>query len=132
MARRPVRRLRRTRVGVHVMEPAVLVAVSWRRGPIERMEYGTAGGSDGSLAMLFVGFAFIRGSDWGFRGAFALAIAEAALYALGKFYFGDISPSKLSDNDHFLWEISMSQSWFMPGAAIGALLLLLTIGFAAL
>ena len=70
------------------------------------MEYGTAGGSDGSLAMLFVGFAFIRGSDWGFRGAFALAIAEAALYALGKFYFGDISPSKLSDNDHFLGKLA--------------------------
>jgi hypothetical protein len=84
------------------------------------------------LPMLFVGFAFIRGSDWGFRGAFALAIAEVALYALGKFYFGDISPSKLDDNDHFLWEISASQSWFMPGAVMGALLLLLTIGLAAL
>ena len=84
------------------------------------------------LPMLFVGFAFIRGSDWGFRGAFALAIAEVALYALGKFYFGDISPSKLDDSDHFLCDISVSQSWFMPGAAIGALLLLLTIGLAAL
>ena len=84
------------------------------------------------LPMLFVGFAFIRGNDWGFRGAFALAIAEVALYALGKFYFGDISPSKLSDSDHFLWEVSVSQAWFMPGATIGALLLLLTIGLAAL
>src|SRR5712692_2371700 len=84
------------------------------------------------LPMVFVGFAFIRGSDWAIRGAFALAIAEVALYALGKFYFGDISPSKLDDSDHFLWEVSVSQSWFMPGAAIGALLLLLTIGLAAL
>ncbi len=53
------------------------------------------------LPMLFVGFAFIRGSDWAIRGAFALAIAEVDLYALGKFYFGDISPSKLSDSDHY-------------------------------
>jgi hypothetical protein len=74
------------------------------------------------VPMLFVGFALIRGSDWPMRGAFALAIAEVALYALGKFYFGDISPLKLDDSDHFLWEISMSQAWFMPGAAIGALL----------
>jgi hypothetical protein len=84
------------------------------------------------LPMLFVGLAFIRGADWAFRGAFALALAEVALYAVGKFYFGNISPSKLSDNDHFLWEISASQSWFMPGGVIGALLLLLTIGLAAL
>jgi hypothetical protein len=84
------------------------------------------------VPMLLVGFAFIGGNDWGIRGAFALAIAEVALYAVGKFYFGDISPSKLDHSDHFLWEVFESQSVFMPGAAIGALLLLLTIGLAAL